>query len=297
MKGRALLFVESVHPQVAHVVVRLVMRVGGRLSARIGSPDPNDASLWVAIGMGSYVRPCLSVRFSRGYAERAVEEALPLALSEIAWRGADDFEPWRAMSSPLPKPLAGTPDPDRSWVLLGQDATAEETDAQIHRLAPSAVGRLAGRDDEVLWPATPEVSAALLGRVEATRGIRRELAWDAARAGVRSDVRAFASPDSDDGQRLAGVIPPAHPAAVSAWIADVLDGTNAVSPPLLVRDWRPVYEGPRSWRPAWVKPYVDTADRTRRKWRKLVRDPRRFVGDSRLASLIRSSNGFGQMKQ
>lgn len=292
MNGPVTLFVESYQPHVALVVGRLGVQLGSRVSVRLGEPSGAERAPWVAVGTGSAIRPCLTVRFSRPYSDGAVDAALPLALSEIAWRGTDVFEPWRVLNAPVSaRPIAGAPDPTKRWLLFGADVRSPyvsdvSSELQIHRVAApmssalrSARGATELSGTDVLWPATAAALAPVLGRVERVRGVPPELGWDARRAGISGDVvEAW-----EDRQRLAGVVPPASSVAVARWIADVLDGATPAAPPLLALDWRPMYEAPDRWRPARLEKYSAAAARMRRKWRKLRRDPEGFVRDSDLA--------------
>ena len=268
------------------------------IRVRRGSHSPS-VPLTVHIGLGSTLRPTLAVWWNTPFSGLAAERASALALSTAAWEGADDFEPWRALTAPPPRvPRIGAPDAGRGWLLAPTLLTASiiplelRERVQLHFLGGK---NLCWGKGDVVWWSSPRLIASLLGRAEAVVAPLGPLAFDALRAGVPllcpSTLRAVDAPAIH--QRLAGLVPPSLAGSSPLW-HHVADQTRAVAAgatpaPLCTPEW--VGNG-RSRSHPHTAPSAIMA-RLQRKLRKLVREPDRFCAESRHAFVRKTGAVFG----
>lgn len=245
----------------------------------------------IRLGLGSVVRPSVTVRFAAPYRPAAVEAAVRLALTSAAWDAFGDVEVWRDLSAPLaPIPRWGRPDWSRPWVVAlggGPGCLAQPSLAggQLHVIG----GWRPPPRDAVWWPSWPGAAAAVLGRAAWVVGDHDPLTFDALRAQI-----PVGGPDEgasggfslrDDA--LAGLVPPSLLAEPRLWrhvatMARELQTTGNLPAPLMTPAW--VGLGRQRIRDQLAAP-PNGWERLRRRHDKLRRDPRAFLADSRFGSL------------
>jgi hypothetical protein len=280
-----LICVDTLETATMAAALRLKRCWEGRTSIRVGtvvSPTTPNADQ-VVIGRASVIRRALFVRWAAPYSGDEAARATELALSSAAWDGMDGYEPWRALSKPLPRAVhSGAPDLARDWVLIAPGIAAVPNSDVIARLERHLLEFPRRRESgSVSWWPSPRVAAYLLGRVVAVVAPMGPLAFDALRAGVPvwdpDTLEPSLAPSID--QRLAGLVPPSLIQSELFW-RHIVEQTRAVaegaSPiPLCTPEWIAL------GRDFQDKREKSALGHTRRKLRKLWRDPQRFLLDSR----------------
>jgi len=272
--------VRTLHP-VGLVAARHLARAwrstGGnriRLAAGPGATGP-----WVALSLGSLVRPSVVVRFRVPFEGGVALEAERLALTAAAWDSLFDFEPWRALAAPLVGlPRWGRVDVSRPWALVEGSADTGLGDGVEPHLQLHVIGgwRMASRDG-VWWPASSRIAAALIGRADRVIGNSGALVFDSVRTGLRARTGLA------DSQGLAGLVVPSLLGDVGLWehvagVARRIHASGAPAEPLMTRDW--VERGRQNLRLRLAAP-APPWEKVRRRYDKLWREPRRFFADSK----------------
>lgn len=249
-------------------------------------------------------------------------DAVALGLSEYAYYGLDDFEPYRALGRPLPAPLPGTPpDPTRPWAIVEgmrvaearvmlRDLAARDPDlerdgiaeAQLHTFLPQGAVAPGLEPGVVRWLDWPGAVGAVLGHTRVVLCREGPLAWDALRLG-RVYVRVpserpldepLARPGLARDHRLAAVIPPvllSDPRTLRALIDEGPAGfsryCNDVGRKREAIEARIAESGIEG---------VGGVERAVRRWRKLRQEPGRFMRESRYRSVREVGEWVGRRR-
>lgn len=269
----------------------------------------------ISVDQGSWIRPCVMVSADiaarPGSEARAAEiEATRLALTPVAWEDDTHTEIWRELHAPMPEgPEEGIADIARPWALVDpqclQPADRLQYASQIAASNPQWQFHAASDAHPlgagiVRWRCKREVMTALLGKVQAVVTEPGPLCYDAWRLGKPVFTWQYARSNSlDDGDsalalpavdaRLAGTVPPglaADPGFWSGLAARAIEAREKGEPlgPLLRAEGIHRLRG-RQLENLYRPPAPLAL--ARRRVLKLVRDPRKFLEDSRFPLLRR----------
>jgi len=218
-----------------------------------------------------------------------VDPLFDAALTEHAFWGPDDFEPYRALAATLPRPWPGArPDLRARWVVIDGVAPADArtrlarhglADAQLHAFGPRDFSRVALDRSVVTWVDRPATVAAVLGRASAVLAANGPLAFDAARLG-RSWIELRGDP-REARRRLVATIPPLLLRDVAFLRHVVLAGPEQFADRLAELEYRRDRLEKAITHTAGPNPLQVLGKRIR----KLREDPARFFSESRYAPM------------
>lgn len=242
------------------------------------------------IETASVVCPVLTVAWAGEHASEISDRDVNMALSREVWAHDAGSEMWQLTAAPLPAfARVGAPDFDRPWVLLATESASNADriegttglpDAQVHFIGAASASAFR---KPVCWLPTRRVVRSLLGQVDAVVAPWGPLAWDAVRAGVPCFV-----PDSPTGvphelaaSRLAKTVSAPLAKQGPFWRSlaqDILRGRDTA--PWGTVTWLQRARARATAAHDDAQPF--NLETMTRKFRKLQRDPRAFLADSKI---------------